>query len=460
MESFTLGRNRTSANNFEFDLDKAPKPGSRRAKREAERQAREARANADTGEFPAVKAAVAESTGAPAGDDSRFAPGAKKAAVASAPAFFAAAPASATPYAEKMNHRLVAQSAGEHTPRQGVSRRKKIWQGAGFASAGLLVIGMGLGFAVDPTHSTDLAAQAQAATVSETENVAPEAVSAALTGVSSDVSSDAATVTLTVTADGETSDITAAMGDTVAGALTKAGIELGERDEVSVPLNSRIEGPTAISIVRVTAESEIETYEIDYETERKDDPTLDKGTERVQTEGKKGEGSRTFEVLYRDGEEVSRALALETRTSEPVDEVILVGTKEEVVYAAPAPSQNQSRSSSSSSSAAPAPAPNVTPGTSRAIAADMVAARGWPSSEFSCLDKLWQRESNWNHLARNPSSGAYGIPQALPGNKMASAGADWQTNPATQISWGLSYISGRYGTPCGALNHSYARGWY
>jgi hypothetical protein len=70
------------------------------------------------------------------------------------------------------------------------------------------------------------------------------------------------------------------------------------------------------------------------------------------------------------------------------------------------------------------------------------------------------KESGWNHTAMNPSSGAYGIPQSLPGTKMATAGADWQTNPATQISWGLGYISGRYGSPCNAWAHSQAVNWY
>jgi hypothetical protein len=73
---------------------------------------------------------------------------------------------------------------------------------------------------------------------------------------------------------------------------------------------------------------------------------------------------------------------------------------------------------------------------------------------------LWYRESGWNPSAENPSSGAFGIPQALPGSKMASAGADWATNPATQIRWGLSYIQSVYGTPCGAWSHEESAGWY
>lgn len=100
------------------------------------------------------------------------------------------------------------------------------------------------------------------------------------------------------------------------------------------------------------------------------------------------------------------------------------------------------------------------PGTAQAIAYDMVLARGWGQSEFDCLVALWKKESGWNVYAHNKSSGAYGIPQSLPGDKMATAGADWATNPTTQITWGLGYISGRYGTPCGAWGHSQLKNWY
>ncbi|MEV5576210.1 transglycosylase SLT domain-containing protein [Spirillospora sp. NPDC052269] len=95
----------------------------------------------------------------------------------------------------------------------------------------------------------------------------------------------------------------------------------------------------------------------------------------------------------------------------------------------------------------------------KAIAKRMVAKRGWSNRQYKCLVKLWNRESHWNHKAGR-TSGAYGIPQALPGSKMRSAGKDWRTNPETQIKWGLRYIKGRYGTPCRALGHSSSRGWY
>ena len=94
------------------------------------------------------------------------------------------------------------------------------------------------------------------------------------------------------------------------------------------------------------------------------------------------------------------------------------------------------------------------------VAEAMLTRFGWGASEFSCLDSLWTRESKWSVHATNPTSGAYGIPQALPGSKMSSAGPNWRTNPITQIAWGLDYISSRYGSPCGAWSHSQATGWY
>ena len=103
----------------------------------------------------------------------------------------------------------------------------------------------------------------------------------------------------------------------------------------------------------------------------------------------------------------------------------------------------------------------ITPsGSPEQVAERMLSQFGWSSSQFSCLQPLWEHESGWSVTAENPSSGAYGIPQALPAAQMASAGADWQTNAATQIRWGLTYIQGRYGSPCGAWAHEEADNWY
>lgn len=102
----------------------------------------------------------------------------------------------------------------------------------------------------------------------------------------------------------------------------------------------------------------------------------------------------------------------------------------------------------------------VAPTDPRDIALGMLANYGWSSSEFGCLDSLYIHESGWDHTATNPSSGAYGIPQSLPAEKMASAGADWRTNPQTQLTWGLNYIQDRYGSPCGAWSFWQANNWY
>lgn len=96
----------------------------------------------------------------------------------------------------------------------------------------------------------------------------------------------------------------------------------------------------------------------------------------------------------------------------------------------------------------------------RVLALPFLIEHGWSYRQYKCLDRLWMRESSWNHLARNPWSGAYGIPQALPAAKMRTAGTDWRTSPATQIKWGLGYIQSRYGNPCTAWNHSMSTGWY
>lgn len=129
----------------------------------------------------------------------------------------------------------------------------------------------------------------------------------------------------------------------------------------------------------------------------------------------------------------------------------------------PTPSWSPSQAVQAASAPAPSPSPSYTAlpsrsgayGPPRAYAESLVGA-----AQFACLDPLWTRESGWNVYAQNPSSGAYGIPQALPGSKMASAGADWATDGDTQVRWGVGYIDSTYGSPCNALDHENADGWY
>jgi hypothetical protein len=127
-------------------------------------------------------------------------------------------------------------------------------------------------------------------------------------------------------------------------------------------------------------------------------------------------------------------------------------------------SQSAAADTSSSSTSTGPPtvsAPPPDPGTAQSIGYNMLPQFGFSQkTQWGCLLDLWNRESGWIYDAENPSSGAYGIPQSLPGDKMASSGADWMTNPATQINWGLGYIKEIYGTPCGAWDHELAYGYY
>lgn len=117
-------------------------------------------------------------------------------------------------------------------------------------------------------------------------------------------------------------------------------------------------------------------------------------------------------------------------------------------------SRDEVRSASASASSFPAQA-SYTVAEVKAMARQMV-----PADQFQCFSNIVNHESTWNYRAQNASSGAYGLVQALPGSKMSSAGADWQTNPATQIKWGLNYMDGRYGSPCGAWSFWQANNWY
>ena len=182
----------------------------------------------------------------------------------------------------------------------------------------------------------------------------------------------------------------------------------------------------------------------------------------------------TYEITTQDGKEISRTPVAQVVVTQKVDEVVLVGTGAQQAQQDAAAAQQQPSGDSAAQdaqgaqgNAAPStPAPAADPGagtdpeSAKAIARSMMAGHGWGDSEFSCLENLWNRESSWNYQAENASSGAYGIPQALPGSKMSEVASDWETNPSTQITWGLNYISGRYGTPCSAWAHSESVGWY
>ncbi len=226
----------------------------------------------------------------------------------------------------------------------------------------------------------------------------------------------------TVAVDGKLLTVPAADG-TIADALAGAGVELGEDDEVTPGLREPVPDGGSIVVVRVAYEERTERTEVPFAVTEKPDGGLSVGQRDVVTEGRPGIESVLYRVRIVDGEEAGREEVLRTST-EAVDEVVRVGSDP------------------------------------RSIARSLVEARGWGSEQFSCLDSLWTKESNWNPSAQNASSGAYGIPQSLPGSKMGTIAADWRTNPETQIRWGLEYIAGRYGTPCAAWSHSQSVNWY
>lgn len=147
---------------------------------------------------------------------------------------------------------------------------------------------------------------------------------------------------------------------------------------------------------------------------------------------------------YQTSANAPQKIKLQQVTPEILEQTIKVRTQDKKV--------SRSRNTS-------AQAPNIT--SAQEYAKSYISTQyGWGQDQFECLVNLWNRESGWRYTAKNPSSGAYGIPQSLPGSKMASAGADWQTNPETQIRWGVSYIQKRYETPCGAWGAFNKKGWY
>jgi uncharacterized protein YabE (DUF348 family) len=222
---------------------------------------------------------------------------------------------------------------------------------------------------------------------------------------------------------------------TVRGLFKEAGIALADGDVTSVPLDAAAVDGMIIMVSRDASSSRTVTEVLPFGTETVEDPSLPEGYESIRTAGVPGEAEVKYAVKTVGGAVVERTVVERKVTRKPVNEVVVVGTMD--VATAP-----------------------VDPGSARALGQAMAAERGWGADEFSCLDQLWQKESGWRWNADNPSSEAYGIAQANPGSKMATVGSDWLTNPATQIEWGLGYISGRYGTPCAAWAHSVEIGWY
>ena len=225
---------------------------------------------------------------------------------------------------------------------------------------------------------------------------------------------------------------------TVRDALREIGLVLEEADQVSVPLDAAAVDGLVVLVTRAATSGETVTEAVPFPVEEIEDPTLVKGNRVVKSTGRAGQRTTTYALDVVGGVVVGRTVLASVVTVEPVAQVTRVGTAE-----LPDPSTVA-----------------VAPGPAQAMGKEMAAARGWGDDQFACLLALWNKESGWRWNAENKSSGAYGIPQSLPGSKMASVADDWRTNPATQITWGLNYIAGRYGNPCGAWAHSQAKNWY
>ena len=221
-------------------------------------------------------------------------------------------------------------------------------------------------------------------------------------------------------------------------------ILIGESQEIAEVEETVTKEEILSSYGTITEKLITEQIVIPFETITKE-ATGASGTKqnRVVQSGKNGLKEITYKVKYNNDEEIERNQISEEIIQEPVDKIVEVTTI-----------QITSRSSDERT---------VVTGTKaeyQEYARERCLAYGWSEYDFECLVKLWNRESGWRVTASNKSSGAYGIPQALPASKMASAGSDYLTNYKTQINWGLNYIKGRYGSPSGAWNHSQSKGWY
>ncbi|MBP5785826.1 MAG: G5 domain-containing protein [Aeriscardovia sp.] len=238
--------------------------------------------------------------------------------------------------------------------------------------------------------------------------------------------------------------------------LQEGNITLQADDTVTPSLQTPVNENTVITIDNPNSQVVTQDSPIAYNVITKNDPSMQVGTEKVQTEGKNGV-MQTTKLVRRTGSKVafSNTIVSFVKTA-PTNEVILVGTQPVAQASAGSSSSSSSSAQTQQSSGASSIGTTQAVGNPQKIAEQMLEEHGWGGEQFTCLVELWQKESGWSVTAENPS-GAYGIPQALPGSKM---GPGWQTSATVQISWGLEYIATRYGTPCGAWAHEVADNWY
>lgn len=222
-------------------------------------------------------------------------------------------------------------------------------------------------------------------------------------------------------------------GTTVGEMLAQKDVKLAQNDMLSLPKSTPITAGMTVELWREGKQTITEEAEVPFETEKIQDADRELGYKDIKTPGVAGKRTVSYEIEMRNGVEVSRTEIQSVTTKEPVKQIEVVGAK------LPTPTN---------------------PTEAQALGHQMMLAYGFGEDQWPCLYNLWMRESGWRTTAGNPSSGAYGIPQALPASKMGSVAPDYLTNAATQITWGLGYVKGRYGTPCGAWSSFQAKGWY
>lgn len=261
---------------------------------------------------------------------------------------------------------------------------------------------------------------------------------------------------VTVVVDKKTRVVVTTAGS-VSDMLASLNLNVSTTDKVSVPMSTRPTDGMTVVVRRVVMRTQTVSAKIPFKTESMQDTSAYRGHTVVITPGKPGARRVTYQLIYLDGKLVGKRVVWVINGSAPRTQVQKVGTKTPPKTSTGSSGGGSSGGSGGSGSSGGDPTPS---GTAQQIGKQLVAAHGWGSGQFGCLVNLWNKESHWNTHAGNPSSGAYGIPQALPGSKMASAGANWHDDATTQIKWGLGYISSRYGTPCAAWAHSQATNWY
>lgn len=224
--------------------------------------------------------------------------------------------------------------------------------------------------------------------------------------------------------------VTAYTQETSVGAmLSSKSITVGKDDTLSVAASAPMTAGMSVEVWRNGKQTVTEEQAVAFQTEKIQDADREAGYKEVKTPGENGKKNVTYEIEMRNGVEVGRVEIQSVTTQEPKKQVEVVGAK------LPTPTN---------------------PSEAQALGHQMMLAYGFGEDQWPCLYNLWMRESGWKTTAHN-SSGAHGIPQALPGSKM---GAGWESDAAVQIQWGLGYVKGRYGTPCGAWASFQSKGWY